>query len=237
MIGILTCVVLSQSAQYMTADEINRRLEATIDYRTDPVRLPVALDDIGSRVGVRIRCEAELQPAVVVVGVRNKPAKEIIQHLMDGIGAGSFIRAGTLHVGIRIATDAQTAKQLELERKAIQSTLDNKVKTLGLYTPIDPLLASRTVAQALTLIQLTSVEGRYYPSRLYESVGKCPVARAVGNILATVGPELLQHNGDDAKVIDMRSLSPAQAKEMLQVLSNFETEQNAWAKEFEPILK
>lgn len=237
MIGILAFVAVSQTPAVMSAEEINRRLEAPISYRTDPVRLPVALDEIGALVGVRIRCEAELQPAVVVVGFKGRPAKEAVQHLMNGIGAGSFIQNGTLHVGIRVTTEREAEKQKELELKAIVSTLENRAKQLKLDDPLDTALAARTAAQAQLMVQ-TAASGEYRPYyNMYGAVRQAPAYRASIGILQAVGPELLRTTDDRTKVVSMRDLTPEQQAKVREKFRKLEKEQAAWSEPFVPLFK
>lgn len=238
MIGILAFVVVSQAQPVMTAEEINRRLEAPISYRTDPVRLPVALDEIGSLVGVRIRCETELQPAVVVVGFKNRPAKEAVQHLLNGIGAGSFVYNGTLHVGMRVVTEQQAAKQKELEIKAIQSALENRVKQMKIDEPLDANLPARTAAQVQLILQ-TTAGGEYRAPNynLYGTARQAPAYRAGVGILNAVGAELLQTTDDRTKIITARDLTPEQITQVQARLRQLEKEQAVWSEPFSVVYK
>jgi hypothetical protein len=237
MIAILACVVIGQGSPALSAEEIQRRLEAPIIYQTDPVRLPVALDAIGSMVGVRIRCEPELQPAVVVVAVRGKPAKEVIQHLMDGIGAAPMIQAGTYHVGLRLVTPEQSAKQRELEIKAISAALAAKMKSIKADEPMDPNLPNRIAQYAILALQSSPTEYRPPHSSLYSAQMQTPAVRATTAILNVVGAELLRNEGDRPKIVDMRSLDEGQASKVRAVLARYEQEQAMWSAPFEPVYK
>jgi len=237
MIGIIACIALGQATQTLSAEEIQRRLDAPITYQCEPTRLPVALDEIGSLVGIRIRCEPELQPAVVVVSMHGRPAKEVVKHLLDGIGAGSNIQAGTMHVGLRLMSEEQTAKQVELELRAIKSALESKAKALKIDEPIDPALAEKVAHHAMLALQSTPMEYRPPHASLYTASSQSPAMRATVAILNAIGPELLRVEDGRPKAIDMRSLTPEQAGKVAQILEKYQREQTAWALPFEPVFK
>lgn len=237
MIAFLAAVIVSQAPQTMSAEEIWRRLEAPISIRTDPTRLANALDQIAGMVGVRIRCDAALEPAVVVVGVRNKPAKEIVKHLLDGIGAGSFVQGGTLHVGMKVASQEQTQKQRELELKALQSAIDGRAKTLKIDEPIDPQIAPRAAAQATMSFQSANGEYRAPYQSMYNAASQAPSVRANAGLMRVVGAEALRLENDKSKTITLKSLDDKGYQEALGVFRKLETEQGPWADAFSQVHK
>ena len=133
----------------MSAEEIRTRLEAPVTFETGPVRLPVALDELGNMVGVRIRCDSELQPAVVAVFAKAQPAKEVLKRLLDGISAGSSIYQGTLQVGMGIVSPDLEEKRAAGAKASIQQWIDNRGKTAQIDKPLDPAYFARLGALAL----------------------------------------------------------------------------------------
>lgn len=232
MIAFLAGVVLSQVPSTMSAEEIWQRLEAPVSLRTDPTRLSNALDQIGGMVGVRIRCDAALQPAIVVVGVRGKPAKEIVQHLVNGIGATTFVQTGVLHIGMKQQTDEQTEKQKELEIKAIDSSLEARAKSMKIDDPIDPTIAPRVAGQAMMGFQIMNGGNRYFNSSFYNSAAQSPSQRATVGILRALGGTYLRPENDKPKVITMKSVTEKESGPIREVLAKLETEQEPWAAAF-----
>lgn len=237
MIAFLAAVIVSQAPQTMSAEEIWQRLEAPISIKTEPTRLANALDQVGGMVGIRIRCDAALEPAVVVVGVKNKPAKEVLKHLMDGIGAGSFVQSGTLHVGMRIASPEQTEKQRELEIKALQSAIDGRAKTLKIDEPIDPQIAPRAAAQATMSFQSANGDYRAPYQSMYNAASQAPCVRANAGLMRAVGGEALRLENDKTKTISLKSLDEKGYQEALNVFRKLETEQGPWSDAFSQVLK
>lgn len=237
MIAFLAAVIVSQAPQTMSAEEIWQRLEAPISIRTEPTRLANALDQLAGMVGIRIRCDAALEPAVVVIGVRNKPAKEVLKHLMDGIGAGSFVQSGTLHIGMRIASQEQTEKQRELEIKAIQSAIDGRAKTLKIDEPIDPQIAPRAAAQATMSFQSANGDYRAPYQSMYNAASQAPCVRANAGLMRAVGGEALRLENDKTKTITLKSLDDKGYQEALKVFQKLENEQGPWSDAFSQVLK
>jgi hypothetical protein len=237
MLSLLACFAIGQVPTQLTVDEVRQRLEYPVTYKSDPIRLPVALDEVGRMVGVRIRCESELQPAVVVVGVKNKPAKEVVQHLVSGVGAGSAIINGTLVVGMGITTSTETARQKERQLQAIKNTLDARAKQLKVDEPVDLQAATRTAALIVPALQVTDGSVRPPYQLVQETSQKAPVHRAVVELLRVVGPGGLRPEDDRPLVVSMRELDPERARKAQAVLDKFAREQSPWAKAFEQVMK
>lgn len=237
MIAFLALAVIGQAPSTMSAEEIMQRLEAPITLRTDPTRLANALDQMGAQIGVRFQCDAALQPAVVVVGVRNKPAKEILKHLVDGIGGASFVYAGTMHVGMKVATDEQMEKQREAEIKAIDSNNESRAKQLKIDDPIDPTLAPRTASQLLIALQAPYGEYRMPYNSFYQAVAQAPPMRATAGLMRAIGGENLRLGNEKTKTITLKNLSEERRKSALEVLDKLYEEQAPWADAFTQVIK
>lgn len=235
MNAFLAALIVSQAPQTMSAEEIWQRLEAPISIRTDPTRLANALDQIGGMTGVRIRCDAALQPAIVVVGVRNKPAKEVVKHLLDGVGAGTFVQAGTLHIGMKVLSQEQSEKQRELEIKALQSAIDGRAKSLKIDEPIDPHIAPRAAAQAALSFQTGNAGYRAPYQSMYAASSQAPCVRANAGLMRAIGAELIRPDSDKPKTITLKSLGEAAQLEALRVFKQLESEQQPWADAFNQI--
>lgn len=235
MIGIalLAVTVLSQQAP-LTADEIKERLDRPVTLQTDPARLPVVLDQLGSLVGVHIRSEALLNRAIVVVSVRNKPAKEVFARLVNGIGAGSMIQNGEIIVGMEVATPEEAAK-LEAEyAQSLKGWSNALYKNRGCDDPIDQKALDRAAAQGLLDIQ-SSQQGtwRSFNQVIFQVLAKTPSARFGARLFKIVGPELLAENPDEESLyLSMRDLSEAKQGEVLKALGLLRQEQDSWAKTF-----
>ena len=236
MVGILTSLAFGIVGQTMTPEEVRLRLDAPITLKTDPVRLPVALDLIGNQVGIRIRCESELQPAVVVVGVKNKPAKEVIKHLTDGIGAASAVRNGTLLVGTRILTDDQAEQQAEREIRSIDSAIESRAKALKLDDPLDLAIAQRTSNLAVTAIQNAGVVKFPY-QEIQIAANHSPAKRASVAILRVLGGESLRVPDGESRMISLASLDAERQQKCLAIFAQLKKEQTAWSKALDPYLK
>ena len=237
MIATFALAILGQTPATFSADEIIQRLEQAITLRTEPTRLANALDQIGAQVGVRFQCDSALQPAVVVVGVRSKPAKEVLKHLVDGIGASSYIYAGTMHVGMKVPTDEQIEKQRAAEIKAIDSAIESRAKQLKIDEPLDSTMAPRAASQMLVALQAPSGEYRF-PYQMFSQVAaQSPAMRASAGLLRAVGGENIRLEDEKPKVITLKSLSEERKKAAMEVLERLYEEQGPWADAFSQVLK
>jgi hypothetical protein len=228
MLGILTTLAVLQVSATMSAEEIRARLEAPITFETGPVRLPVALEELGNSVGIRIRCDSELQPAVVAVFAKNQPAKDILKRLLDGISAGSSIYQGTLQVGMGIASPELEAKRLAGAKASIQQWIDNRGKTAQIDKPLDSAYFARLGALALIFLQGQGSESGYrapHPE-IYQSAMRSPLGRLFARSLAAVGPEALLQNPDKLAVISSKNLEQDQAAKVEKGLAEFIEEQS-----------
>ena len=230
MLGVIATLCLSQAA--LSADEIYQRLEAPIRYQSEPVRLSVALDEIGALVGVRIRCESELQPAVVTLYVDGRPAKEAIQHLLKGVGGAMVVQSGTLRVGIPPPNEAQEAQRREEERKAINSYLDEKQKQLGTNEK-NAEEATNAAGKTLLFIQNPG----YVPYQaLVEATRKNPVSRAAVKLLKAIGPELLQSE-EPSHTISLSNIPTEKVNAVREVLRELSADQAVWLNAFSQVRK
>lgn len=236
MFSLLAGIVLTQAPTAMSAEEIWQRLEAPISLRTDPTRLATAIDQIASMVGIRIRCDAALQPAVVVIGVRDKPAKEILTHLMDGIGAASFVQNGVLHISMRVATSEHVEKQRDFEIKAIAQSLENRAKQIKLDDPLDLSLAARAAAQIVQLFQTNQYNFGFATQFIQNAANQSPATRSAAKILKSLGPELLRVEGEKPKTLTLKSVSEEKAKNAREALETLEKEQAPWSDTFKTAL-
>ncbi len=237
MIAFLALAVVGQAPPTMSAEEIMQRLEAPISLRTDPTRLANALNQIGAQVGVRFECDAALQPAVVVVGVRGKPAKEVLQHLVDGIGASSFVYSGTMHVGMKVPTDEQMEKQREAEIKAINSSIESRANQLKIDDPIDPALAPRTAGQMLVALQVPNGEYRVSYQSFYQAASQAPPMRATVGLMRAIGGENIRLGNEKTKTITLKNLPEERRKAALGALDKLYEEQGPWADAFSQVIK
>ena len=237
MLSLLASVVIGQAAPQLTVEQVQERLEMPVTLRLDPVRLPVALDEVGRAVGVRIRCESELQPAVVVLGVKGKPAKEVVQHLVAGIGAGSAIINGTLVVGMGITTPQETAKQRARQLQAIKSAIEARAKQLQIDEPLDIQPAIRTAALLIASMQAADGSVRPPYQLAVETSQKSPIHRAMIGLMRVIGAENLRPEDDRPIVITMRNLEPERVRRAQEVLNKFIDEQTAWSKVFDTAMK
>lgn len=237
MIAILALAVLGQTPTTLSSEEIMQRLELPVTLRTDPTRLANALDQIGAQVGVRFQCDAALQPAVVVVGVRGKPAKEILKHLVDGIGAGSYVYAGTLHVGMRVPTDEQIEKQREAEIRAINASIESRAKQLKIDEALDPTIAPRTASQMLVALQAPFGEYRLPYQTFYQASAQAPSMRATVGLMRAVGGENLRLDDEKSKVITLKNLAEDRKRAASEALDKLYEEQGPWADAFSQVMK
>ena len=237
MVAVLAFLSVLQTPQVLTAAEIAQRLEAPVTMHTNPVRLVVALDELGSRVGVRIRCESELSAAVVVVGVKNRPAKEVLQYLVDGIGAGKTVYNGTVYVGLALISPELEEKRRLGARQSMVRTIDSVGKNASIDKPFDEAFMTRI--GGLAKMTLQSAQDAYRPPHpdLYQVRSKSPVYRLYARLLAVIGPDALLQGQNGTVVIDQSTLSRSQRPLADQALARFAEEQNQCAQALDSMLK
>jgi len=206
---------------------------------TDPERLTVALDDLGSRVGVRIRCEADMNRAVVIVEAQNKPAREVFQKILDGIGAGSIIQGGTIYVGMGVASPAEKEKLQKQYVQTLKYTFENLCKRVETDKPLDDKELQNCAAFALASFNRDPQFGgiQVHPS-VYQIAGKTPIQRFCARLLQVVGPERFAEAPDTGvSYVTMKELPDDVQQKVLQVLETLRTEQDTWATAFAAVRK
>jgi hypothetical protein len=238
MLAILAASLLGFTGQKTSPEEIQKRLEMPVRISLEPVRLPVALAEIGGQVGVQVRCQPLLQKAIVVIQCDGKPAKELIQWLADEIGAGTTIKDGTLHFGLVDLTEEQASQIQDRDLASVKATLERNLKANKADEPLEPGYAQRLASVCITNLQHDQDEFRRGSMLPYTSTNRTPAYRAAFALLSALGPEILCTESGN-HTIDLSSLSnqPEKREQARQILARLNEEQRVWSDAFKPVFK
>lgn len=239
MLGCFLLLGVGLSAQQttLTAEDIQLRLERPVTLSTVPTRLPMLLTQLGSRIGVPIKCQSELNNAVVMVAVRNQPAKEVIERLKDNIGAGTAIQAGSLLFGMRVTTPEELAKLEKQRVRTMRSYIDNLLTSSEAEKDLDVNEMTRAADLALAFLG-QDPRGGFRPAHpiIFTVATRSPMDRFTARLLDAIGPDdLARFIGDKPTFLDSKNLPEDIQRSVGKALGQLRKESDLWHDAFDKV--